>query len=316
MTTYQYHRNGTLPPEEEGWCFVYGSNTRGIHGRGAAKVAKEKYGAILGEGIGFSPNKTAYGIPTKDGSLNVIPFNDIKVSIKKFVELTRTHPELKFFVTAVGCGLAGYNHSQIAVLFKGCSENCSFPNEWKEYLDESLVDRYYTGIGSRESPSVVLNAMAAIGTCLGGKGWILRSGGAEGADTAFEEGCDAVKGKKEIWIPWRFFNKRKSSLFPGPGHYRLAATIHPVWNVLSDGAKSLHARNTAQILGGNLETPSEFVVCYTPDGAESCDDITRKTGGTGTAIKLASMNNIPVFNLANENRYNQLLAYLKTLKQN
>jgi hypothetical protein len=313
MKTFQFHVNGTLPSEDDRWCFVFGSNTRGLHGAGGAKVARDKYGAVMGQGDGFSPSLTSYAIPTKDKYLNVLTLDVIKQYIDKFVEITHAYPQVKFFITAVGCGLAGYKHSQIAVLFKDCNNNCSFPDVWKTYLTEVPTKCYYTGIGSRETPTDILNLMASIGAVLAKRNIALRSGAAKGADSAFEEGCDSVNGLKEIWIPWKFFEKRDSNYLPGPDHYRLAATLHPVWDRLTKGARALHARNTGQILGVDLKTPSQFVVCYTRDAVESHDKVSSKTGGTGTAIKLASLNNIPVFNLAIENRYNAFLDFLETL---
>lgn len=119
----------------------------------------------------------------------------------------------------------------------------------------------------------------------------LRSGGADGADLAFELG--ALTTTPEIWIPWNGFNGSKSLLLPTPEAFKMAATIHPVWHKLSDGAKRLHARNCHQVLGPNLMTPSSFVICWT-DGGETI-------GGTATAIKLALNNNVPVLNLGKWN---------------
>ena len=67
---------------------------------------------------------------------------------------------------------------------------------------------YYTGIGSRETPEEILGWMQDIGWLLGKRGYTLRSGGADGADSAFEKGCDQANGEKDIYIPWKNFNKR------------------------------------------------------------------------------------------------------------
>lgn len=158
---------------------------------------------------------------------------------------------------------------------------------------------YYTGIGSRRTPEVTLQAMARLAQLLARHGYTLRSGGADGADTAFEEGCRAAGGAMELWLPWKGFNQRGASQYlPTEAHHQLASTLHPAWERLSRGPKALHARNTGQVLGVDLKTPSGFVVCYTPDGAEAEHEVTRDTGGTGTAIRLASRNQIPVFNMA------------------
>ncbi len=73
-------------------------------------------------------------------------------------------------------------------------------------------------------------------------------------------------------------------------------------------AKKFHARNVQQVLGKNLDTPTKFVVCWTPDGAEQ--RTSNKTGGTGQAIRVAISNNIPVFNLYNEGRLEELKSSL------
>ena len=124
------------------------------------------------------------------------------------------------------------------------------------------------------------------------RGWILRSGGADGADRAFERGV-ANRKNKEIFLPWRNYNNRPDA--PYDTHLvvhkalEIAATIHPVWKDLSESVKQLHARNIHQVLGKNLDTPSKFLVCWTKGG--------KPVGGTRTAIIVAQENNIPVFNI-------------------
>lgn len=115
---------------EENVVFVFGSNFAGIHGAGAAKVARFEYGAKLGHGDGLTGR--AYGIPTKDEYLNVLPIEVIKFYVDKFVKHTQ-HADCSFFVTAVGCGLAGYKPFQIAPLFRG-AVNCWFPSSWLPYI--------------------------------------------------------------------------------------------------------------------------------------------------------------------------------------
>jgi hypothetical protein len=148
------------------------------------------------------------------------------------------------------------------------------------------MKKFYSGIGSRETPDTVCNFMTVIASELEERDYILRSGGADGADSAFERG---VKLHKEIWIPWLGFNNNKSPLLPiSAAAYDIAATVHPVWSRLKPAVKSLHARNCHQILGADLNTKSSFVLCWT-EGAEI-------KGGTATAIKLALYNSIPVLN--------------------
>jgi hypothetical protein len=171
------------------------------------------------------------------------------------------------------------------------------------------VNKLYAGIGSRETPPETIQIMQKLGYSLARRVYTLRSGAAKGADSAFEFGCDVAQGHKEIWLPWLGYDgRRDSNLIPMSTHFELASTLHPAWQYLKDGAKALHARNTGQILGPDLQTPVDFVVCYTQDGAESHEQVTKNTGGTGTAIRLASMKGIPVINLANPNGLERVKA--------
>lgn len=143
-------------------------------------------------------------------------------------------------------------------------------------------------------------------------GWVLRSGGADGADSAFEAGIESRA--KEIYLPWANFNG-KSGILANKAQWdeaeRLASAVHPAWSFLKPAVRKLHARNTFQILGLDLATPSAFVLCWTPDGAENETQRTAKTGGTGTAIVLAHRHGIPVINFANPGaleRFAQVVA--------
>lgn len=113
--------------------FVFGSNLAGRHGKGAALHAKETYGAEYGVGRGFSGN--SYGIPTKDETLKVMPLELIERYVKHFLKIAAKRQDLVFKITALGTGLAGYKHSEIAPMFKGATSNCQFfEKEWLEFL--------------------------------------------------------------------------------------------------------------------------------------------------------------------------------------
>lgn len=109
---------GTLPDRitpsqinvlEANEVFVFGSNFQGRHIGGAARSAKEKFGAVWGIGEGLQGQ--SYAIPTMEGSENIKP------AVERFTSFARQHQELKFFVTAIGCGIAGYQVEEIAPLF-------------------------------------------------------------------------------------------------------------------------------------------------------------------------------------------------------
>lgn len=167
--------------------------------------------------------------------------------------------------------------------------------------------KYYTGIGSRLTPGPVLILMRYVAAQLSRDGFILRSGGATGADTAFESGVDS--NKKEIYLPWKFFNSNPSPLFKvSEEAIEIASRYHPYWKRLNSTTRQLMARNTHQVLGADCRTPSSFVLCWTPDGADRLT--TDKTGGTGQAIRIAVAYHIPVFNMANESWHEVFQKFL------
>lgn len=161
--------------------------------------------------------------------------------------------------------------------------------------------KYYSGIGSRETPLYIINKMTELAIKLESEGYTLRSGGADGADKAFELG--AVN--KEIYLPWKGFNHSDSELYHvSTEATEIAKRIHPAWNSCSPGAKKLHSRNIYQVLGYDLKTPSEFVICWTTGG--------KIVGGTATAINLALSLNIPVYNLAIQKDYDKFFNNIST----
>ena len=100
---------------KENEIFVFGSNLQGMHGSGAARIAYEEFGAIWGQGVGLQGQ--SYGIPTMHGGVDVI-----KPYVDEFVNFAKSHPELKFLVTRIGCGIAGFTDEEIAPLFKDAIE--------------------------------------------------------------------------------------------------------------------------------------------------------------------------------------------------
>lgn len=173
----------------------------------------------------------------------------------------------------------------------------------------------YTGVGSQKTPLHVLGAMADLGEQLARQGWTLRSGGARGADSAFEAGHRRVTADRlEIYLPWKGFNQNPSSLFGvTEAALQLAARNHPAWHACTENVRKLHGRNAYQVLGQDLDTPSQFVVCWTPDGAASRKERSRDTGGTGTAISVADGAGVPVFNLARRGERDRLMDWLAGL---
>lgn len=115
---------------EENDIFVFGSNLKGMHGGGAARIALEKFGAVWGQGTGLQGN--SYAIPTMHGGTDAIaPYVD------EFIEFAREHKEMKFYVTRIGCGIAGFTVQEMAPLFKAAldEENVYLPEDFIEELE-------------------------------------------------------------------------------------------------------------------------------------------------------------------------------------
>jgi hypothetical protein len=164
---------------------------------------------------------------------------------------------------------------------------------------------YYAGIGSRETPSDILCYFEKVSAFLARKDFVLRSGHAKGADQAFENGCDKAKGKKEIFLPWKSFEGSISDLIVKDiKAFEIGEKFHPNWNRLPDGARKLQARNSHQVLGWDLNTPSSFIICWTEGGWGQ--------GGTGQALRIASHYNIPIFDAGSYSDVDSIKLYLKS----
>ena len=92
-----------------GEIFVFGSNAQGMHAGGAARFALEHFGAEWGMGEGLQGR--SYAIPTMEG------LESLKLAVDRFIAFAKQHPEYKFLVTPIGCGIAGYRESQIGPMF-------------------------------------------------------------------------------------------------------------------------------------------------------------------------------------------------------
>jgi hypothetical protein len=115
-------RISQLKPNE---IFVFGSNLAGAHGGGAARLAYDRFGAVWGQGVGLQGQ--SYGIPTMHGGVDVI-----KPYVDEFIAFAKQHPEMKFFVTKIGCGIAGFTTEEMAPLFADALEveNVILPREF------------------------------------------------------------------------------------------------------------------------------------------------------------------------------------------
>lgn len=169
---------------------------------------------------------------------------------------------------------------------------------------------YYTGVGSRKTPAMACEVLTTLGARLSKAGYTLRSGGAQGADTAFEQGAlqhlvRSPKQRIDIYLPWDGYEGRKKSLnyfipYDCPSLLwrdaeNMAKETHPAWDQCSRGAKTMHTRNVFQVLGHTLDDPSKFLLCWADTDKRGVPK-----GGTATAWNLARAHNIPCFNLSRE----------------
>ena len=113
---------------KENEIFVFGSNLSGSHGGGAALLAYRKFGAVWGQGVGLQGQ--SYGIPTMQGGVETI-----KPYVDEFIAFAKAHPEMKFLVTKIGCGIAGFTVDEIAPLFRRAIDckNIVLPREFDVY---------------------------------------------------------------------------------------------------------------------------------------------------------------------------------------
>ena len=155
-----------------------------------------------------------------------------------------------------------------------------------------MAELYFSGIGSRSTPNDIQEMMISTSRFLTRKGFILNSGGADGADAAFEEG--ALLQQRQIFLPWDGFNNRKANgveYYVPPYNEELVRQYHPKFNALKENGKKLMSRNSYQVKGRDLYTPVKFVLCWYIPG---------KNSGTMQAVRIANHMNIPVFNFYND----------------
>jgi hypothetical protein len=164
----------------------------------------------------------------------------------------------------------------------------------------------YAGVGSRETPPDVLALMQALAEKLAGEGWVLRTGLSPGADQAFYRGALLRGGPIELCLPWPGFHAEarldieggavRELSRPSASACELARHFHPDWDVLALPERQLLARDAHEVLGADLKSPAELVVCWTADGSLDGRDLYED--GTGQALRIAHDHRIPVLNLA------------------
>lgn len=182
---------------------------------------------------------------------------------------------------------------------------------------------FYAGVGSRKTPRHILTLMQLIAFKLAEQGWVLRSGAAEGADTAFYRGVVEYVSKTphakierhaDIYIPWNTFGKFDLAQHPEVKVLKdydynraneIAATVVDHWENCNIAAKSLHSRNVFQILGTQFNQPVKMCICWSEPTVDG--DI---KGGTRTAWALAKRHNAKCINLAIREAFEKALVFV------
>ena len=161
----------------------------------------------------------------------------------------------------------------------------------------------YAGIGSRKADPRIQWATICLSRWLSQQGWWLRTGGAAGMDEWFARGAETrdpdEPPRRMVYLPWNGFRgwMNPAHCYTPEGEEMdaltgVAAALHPNWGAVKAEHRPLHARNAAILLGRNLRSPVEAVICWTPGGEVQ--------GGTGMGIRIAQAYGIPVHNLAVE----------------
>jgi len=166
----------------------------------------------------------------------------------------------------------------------------------------------YAGIGSRDlvwegvdQAPIIVEKMTPYMEVL--REFMLYSGGASGADVLFE--MLHYPGEVKIFLPYKGFNKSKSKYYNITQEAKdLAKHYHPAPQYLNDNNINFLARDCYQVLGYDLKSPIDFIICWTPNELQ---------GGTSQALRIAKDYDIPYFNLFHDDAHIKLGKYLENV---
>lgn len=169
-----------------------------------------------------------------------------------------------------------------------------------------MTNKYFAGIGSRKTPPDILELMTKIAATLSNEGYILRSGGAIGADTAFEKGTKDKTINRNIPRNVEIFKAQDCKPWAIEMVKQYLPNDRKNFDTWQPYVQNLLGRNVMQILGQDGKSPVEFVICWTP----SLVYTDSSAGGTGYAIRCALAHNIPIINLYDNNCLKLAKGYL------
>lgn len=172
----------------------------------------------------------------------------------------------------------------------------------------------YAGLGSRRTPPQILALMRKAARRLAARECTLHGGSGFGAESAFSLSAGDDGGSCVLWLPHDGYNKRRLAdgavLLPSAEHEEVARSINKGWDQMDALGQRLAACGAAQVLGPDCRHEVSFVLCWTADGCETELGRSDATGATGTAIALAEIMRIPVFNLARTDALERLAAHV------
>ena len=278
-------------------------------------------------------NKIIFNFATKEHYSAFSNLGYVRRSLVMLLLYLEKHKIPTIAIPPVGCGLGGLDEKNVLHLIIYYLRQVTYDlkielyqfNSVKPMIREHILKHYdlgyrdrdvFTGVGSRRLDAHGEVLCRSVAATIKDLGYSLSTGDAT-------EGCDAV-----FWTcfprkqRFRFgpYNPEKKPKYDtivirdGTESYKkahyFAGFLHPAYRFLPQWMKELHLRNVFQVLGSNLDHPTEFLLCWTPDGAETTKATSKKTGGTGTAIRCADKFGVPVFNLQRPDAIARLEQYL------
>ena len=302
---------GTDISRDEAGLLVNTVNTVGVMGAGVAKAIRDRFPSVMvpyqkacNDGRLQPGGVQVLDLPTGQTLLNMATKQHWRDPSRNewvgagLVYLNRYLCERRTDIASValpppGCGHGGLDWSRVHRMARTYLKPALARGVEIRFLASEpagITDPViYAGVGSRETPAPVLSLMREVGSRLAAEGLWLRSGGADGADTAFWEGAREASGKSEIFTAKERPDIPGSILDIRDTHLRMMRSVHPAPDRLSPFAAKLMARNGAQVFGLDFAMPSDLVLCWTKGGTGA--------GGTGQAIRLARSVGIPVLDL-------------------
>jgi O-acetyl-ADP-ribose deacetylase (regulator of RNase III) len=290
-------------------------NCEGPMGKGVALAIKNRFPAIeapfraackggrFGPGLihvfKASENQTVVSLATKDTWRGKSRYEWVGSSLVYLSLWLQHHKPESIALPAPGCENGGLSwdvvHDMARTYLQPAVDAGVQIRFLKDAPDMRPAPFIFAGIGSRDTPDPILDLMKDAGALLAHDGWTLRSGGAVGADTAFETGVKSCPDhpKPEIYYAnERSLQKAGNSyglLDTRQVHNRMVGVFHPKPSALSPSGFELMARNGCQVFGPDFTQPSSCVVCFTEGG--------KGKGGTGQAIRMSNATGIPVIDL-------------------